>query len=982
MLNDLFTDLRRSLRGEVRFDKLTRQLYSTDASMYQIEPLGVVHPADEEDLHAVIELAGKHAMPVLPRGGGTSLAGQCVGRAVMMDLATHMNRVLDLNVEQGWVRVQPGVVQDQLNAFLAPYGYGFGPDTSTSNRATLGGMTGNNSCGARSILYGKTVDHVLEADAILSDGTRVTFGALDPAALEVKLRAESLEGHIYREVLRIAEDNRAEVEARFPKILRRVSGYNLDELLRRDRPVNLAKLLVGSEGTLAVWSALKLNIVPLPTMKALLVAQFEDMIQAVEADALILEHKPSAMELVDDTIIKEAMASPAFAGKTGFLQGVPGAIVIVEFYGETRAELEDKLDKLEADLKRNRMGYAHVRALEPAQQAPVWNLRKGGLGLLMGHRIDAKPLPFVEDTAVDPLRLADYLKAFDKVVKKHGVRAGYYGHSSVGCLHVRPFLDLKKSGEKERLMAIFNEVADLVEQFGGTIAGEHGDGLARSWLIERLFGRKLAQAFRDVKSAFDPTGLMNPGKIVDAQPPLENLRWGKPIVKTLDTFLDFGKEGGFTFAVEMCNGNGQCRKLDAGTMCPSYQVTRRDRDATRGRANAFRALLQGDLPFSELGGPEMRETMELCLECKACKTECPSQVDMAKMKYEWLYHFQRINGVPLRSRLFAAIEPMSRVGSALAPFSNWIAASAPNRWLLARLGLAPQRRLPPFRRGRFSHWFARHERANGRAATRGSGGANGGANGAEPADNDRPAVVLFQDTFMEYNVPDLGRDAVEVLERAGCRVIVPPRRCCGRPMISKGLLEQARENAEFNVRALAPYAAQGLPIVGVEPSCILTLREDYPSLLPGAATERVAAAAQTIDEFLFKLTQEGRLPYPAAQGSGEAVPAREYLLHGHCHQKALVGTAPTLGVLQGIPGATVREIPSGCCGMAGSFGYEKEHYELSIAIGEQRLFPAVRRAAPETVIVADGISCRQQIAHGTQRQARHLVEVVAEALRG
>ncbi|HKI98767.1 MAG TPA: FAD-linked oxidase C-terminal domain-containing protein [bacterium] len=968
MLNDLYSDLLHNLRGEVRFDKLSRQLYSTDASMYQIEPLGVVHPADADDLHAVVEVAGKHAMPVLPRGGGTSLAGQCVGRAVMMDLATHMNKVLELNTEEGWVRVQPGVVQDQLNSYLAPHGFGFGPDTSTSNRATIGGMTGNNSCGARSILYGKTVDHVIEADVILSDGSRVTFGALDPSALEAKLRAETLEGHIYREVLRIAEDNRDEVGRRFPKILRRVSGYNLDEVLKRDVPLNFAKLLVGSEGTLAVWNALKVRIVPLPRMKALLVAQFEDMIRAVEADTLILEHKPSAMELVDDTIIKEAIGSPVFAGKTGFLEGQPGAIVIVEFYGETRAELEDKLDKLEADLKRNHMGYAHVRALEPELQAQVWNLRKGGLGLLMGHRIDAKPLPFVEDTAVDPSRLADYLKAFDKIVKKHGTHAGYYGHSSVGCLHIRPFIDLKKAGEKDRLMAIFSEVADLVEQYGGSVSGEHGDGLARSWLLERLFGSQLTQAFRDVKAAFDPTNLMNPGKIVDAQPPMENLRWGKPIVNRLDTVLDFSKEGGFSFAVEMCNGNGQCRKLDVGTMCPSYQATLQDRHSTRGRSNALRGLLQGDLPLTELASPEMYESMDLCLECKACKTECPSQVDMAKMKYEFLYHYQQVNGVPLRSRLFSNIELLSRAGSALAPISNWIAASAANRWLLSQLGLAPQRKLPPFRRRRFSHWYRRHLRGNGRNGTAAAPSGNGMA---------RPTVVLFQDTFMEYNVPSLGKDAVEVLERAGYQVIVPARKCCGRPTISKGLLPQAREMAAFNVRALTPYAEQGIPIVGVEPSCILTLREDYPSLLPGAATERVAAQVQTIDEFLFQLTKEGRLPYPA---NGEA--KRDYLLHGHCHQKSLVGTGPTLGVLRAIPGATVREIPSGCCGMAGSFGYEKEHYEISMAIGGQRLFPAVQRAAPETVIVADGISCRQQIAHGTQRAARHLVEVVAEALRG
>jgi FAD/FMN-containing dehydrogenase/Fe-S oxidoreductase len=968
MNNDLVADLRKRLAGEVRFDRTTRQLYSTDASMYQIEPLGVVFPRHADDLQATVEAARKHLVPVLPRGGGTSLAGQCVGRAVMMDLAPHLNKVLELNTEEGWVRVQPGLVQDELNAHLAPHGYLFGPDTSTSNRATLGGMTGNNSCGSRSIIYGKTLDHVLEMEAILSDGSRVTFGPLENSALEAKLRGEGLEGHIYREVLRLAEENREEVAARYPKILRRVSGYNLDEMLKPG-PKNLARLMVGSEGTLAVWSALKLRIMPQPKAKALLVVHFEDMIKAVETDNLILSHNPSAMELVDATIISEAVASPAFAGKTGFLVGQPGAIIIVEFYGESAAELADKLDRLEADLQRNGMGYAHVRALRSAEQALVWNLRKGGLGLLMGHRIEAKPLPFVEDTAVDPAHLAEYLKRFDEIVRSHGTTAGYYGHASVGCLHVRPFIDLKQPGGKEMLMGIFNEVADLVQQFGGTIAGEHGDGLARSWLIERLFGPRIYQAFKDLKTAFDPNGTFNPGKIVDAQPPLENLRWGKPEVHRLPTVLDFSRDGGFAFAVEMCNGNGQCRKLDAGTMCPSFQATRQDRHSTRGRANALRGFLQGDLAPDAFTSPEMYEVMELCLECKACKTECPSHVDMAKMKYEFLHHYQQAHGVPLRNRLFGGIARLSRLGSALAPVSNRIAASRPQRWLLSRIGVAPQRTLPPFERRRFSRWF--------RARAAATPGQAGGAGAGVTMDSAAPEVVLFNDTFTEHNVPGLGRDAVAVLERAGYRVIVPPTRCCARPLISKGLLDPARVNAAYNVSLLKPYAERGVPIVGVEPSCILTLREDYRDLVPGADADHVAAQARTIDELLAELAQAGRLPFPERPADG----GRDYLLHGHCHQKALVGTAPTLAVLRAIPGARVQEIPSGCCGMAGSFGYEKEHYALSLAIGEQRLFPAVRSAPEGAVIVADGISCRQQILHGTERPARHLVEVVAEALR-
>jgi FAD/FMN-containing dehydrogenase/Fe-S oxidoreductase len=961
-MNDLQAELEKRMAGAVRFDAVTRHLYSTDASMYQIEPLGVAFPKHEEDLLAAIEVAVKHGVPVLPRGGGTALAGQSVGRALILDLSTHMNRVLEVNLEEQWALVQPGVVQDQLNRHLAPLGWAFGPDTSTSNRATIGGMTGNNSCGSRSIVYGKTIDHVIAIDAVLSDGSAVTFGPLDEAGLAAKCKGDGLEGRIYRDVLRIADANRTEVLERYPKIMRRVSGYNLDELLKDGTP-NLAKLLVGSEGTLAAFRKMRVKIVPLPKAKAVLVAQFEDMIQAVESDGLILSHGPSAMELVDRTIIEQALGSPMFKGKTDWLAGVPGAIVVVEFYGENRAELSSKLDKLEADLKRNRMGYAHVQALDAERQAQIWNVRKGGLGLLAGTRSEAKPLPFVEDTAVDPLKLPGYLKAFEAIVKKHGTTAGYYGHASVGCLHIRPFIDLKRPGEKDKLMAIFNDVADLVREYGGTISGEHGDGLARSWLIEKLFGAKLYNAFREVKAAFDPHGRMNPGKIVDAQGPLENLRYGVPTLpKPLELQLDFGRDGGFNFAIEMCNGNGQCRKLDVGTMCPSYQVTQSDIHSTRGRANALRAFIQGRLTPQELVGPELREVMELCLECKACKTECPSKVDMAKLKYEWLYHEQKANGVSLRARLFAGIETINRVGSALAPLSNWLLALPGAGWVSAALGIAPRRSLPPFALERFSAWFARSPAGN-RAA------------------DDRPLVVLFHDTFLEYNTPALGRDAVEILERAGYRVVLVDKKCCGRPSISKGLLDQARVNAAHNIARLKPYAEAGVPIVGVEPSCILTLRDDYRDLLPGPDADRVAQHCLTIDEFLARLTREGKLAYPAA-GGGSTLAAREFQVHGHCHQKALVGTAPTLEVLRAIPGARVSEIDAGCCGMAGSFGYEKEHYATSLAIGELRLFPAVRKAPTEAVIVADGMSCRQQIQHGAGRGARHLVEVVAQALRG
>ena len=956
MFHDLQSELQRAVSCDVRFDAVTRQLYSTDASMYQVQPLGVVLPRHDEDLQAVMECAHRHVTPVLPRGGGTSLAGQTVGEALVLDMSKHMHRILDVNTEEAWVRVQPGVVQEQLNRYLAPMGYAFGPDTATSNRATIGGMSGNNSAGAHSVIYGKTVDHVIEIEALLSDGSSATFGPLDTAGLEAKLRSEGLQGHIYREVLRIAREQREEIVARYPKLMRRVSGYNLDELLKGPLP-NLASLLVGSEGTLALAKALKLRIVPLPKAKALLVIHFEDMIQAVEADALILEHKPSAAELVDRRILHEAMGSPVFKGKTGFIEGDPGAIVIVEFFGESAAELRPRLQRLEDDLRHQHMGYAYVRATEPALQTQVWNLRKGGLGLLMGTRTSAKPLAFVEDTAVDPARLPGFLAAFKEIVERHGTDAGYYGHSSVGCLHIRPFIDLKNAGDVDKMMSIFNEIVELVQEYGGALSGEHGDGLARSWLNERLFGSKLYGAFQEVKTAFDPAGIMNPGKIVNAPPPTENLRYGPDYAsRPLETVLDFSREGGFGFAVEMCNGNGQCRKLDAGTMCPSFQVTRDDRHSPRGRANALRAYIAGQVDLAGLTSAEMYRVMDLCLACKACRTECPSNVDVAKMKYEFLHHYHQAHGVPLRTRLFAGLDGMNRTGTALAPLSNWLMHLPGRRLAQSLLGIAPGRTLPRFARKRFSRWFSKRTAPAGQAGAR--------------------EVILFHDTFMEYNHPELGRAAVAVLEAAGYRVRLVPRKCCGRPMISKGLLGAARENARHNVALLAPDAARGVPIVGVEPSCILTLREDYPELLPGAETAQVAAQAVTIDEFLQRAIAEGRLSFPAAVGATK----RHVLLHGHCHQKALVGTAPTLAVLRSLPGVTAEEIDAGCCGMAGSFGYEKEHYTISLDIGEQRLFPAVRAAGATDLIVADGISCRQQIAHGTHRRARHLVELVAEAL--
>ncbi|MGE3539693.1 MAG: FAD-binding and (Fe-S)-binding domain-containing protein [Candidatus Tectimicrobiota bacterium] len=953
-MDGLLQDLQKRIAGEVRFDTFSRMLYSTDASIYQIEPLGVVIPRHADDVIATVDIARQHGVPVLPRGGGTGLVGQTIGKAIIIDMSNYMHQITELNTEEQWAWVQPGVVQDQLNAYLRPHGFLFGPDTSTSSRATIGGMIGNNSAGARSILYGKTIDHVLEVQVVLSDGSTATFKPVDKSGLEHKMRGETLEARIYREVRRLAQDNREAVLERYPKILRRVSGYNLDEFIG-DGPFNVAKMLVGSEGTLAVVTAAKMRIMPSPKATSVLAVHFDDMIAAVEATNAILPFGPSAIEMIDRQIVDAARASHEFAGSMPFVQGRPDALLAVEFYGDSAAEAADKVQKLEAQLRKEKWGYAYTQALTAADQGNVWKVRKAGLGLLMSRRDDLKPIAFIEDTAVDPAKLPDFLRRFRHIIESHDTTAGYYGHASVGCLHIRPGINLKQKSEVDKMFTMMQEISDLVLEYGGCMSGEHGDGLARSWLNEKHFGPVLYQAFKDVKRAFDPENRMNPGKVVDGPSPLENLRHG-PTFQAVDikTNLDFSRDGGLLTAIDMCNGNGECRKLTGATMCPSYMATRDEKHSTRGRANALRAIISGRLPREEYTGQGLYDVLDLCLECKACKTECPSNVDMAKLKYEFLSHYYARHGTPLRARLFAHIATVNRLGQMLAPLANWVSQSAAGKWLQSALGIAPQRTLPPFALETFSTWFFRRQRPAQKAA--------------------RGQVVLFHDTFMEYNYPEVGRAATQLLEAAGFEVLLVERKCCGRPAISKGQIQQSRAYAEYNVHALLPYARRGMAIVGVEPSCILTLREDYLDLVPGPEAQLVAQQSLTIDEFLHQLQQRGELDLEFSE-----VP-KQLLVHGHCHQKALVGTSPTLALLRLPKGFTVQEIPSGCCGMAGSFGYEAEHYDVSLQIGQQRLFPAVQGADSTVEIVADGISCRQQILHATGRQARHLVEVLWEAV--
>jgi FAD/FMN-containing dehydrogenase/Fe-S oxidoreductase len=951
-MNDLEQELRRVVEGDVRFDTYSRLLYSTDASMYQVEPIGVVIPRHADDVQAALKVANRWNVPVLPRGGGTSLTGQTVNHAVVLDYSAHLNQLLEVNQEELWARVQPGLVQEELNQHLRPMGLLFGPDTSTANRATLGGMIGNNSGGSHSIAYGLTIEHVIELTTLLADGSRAVFGEITPQVFAEKMKLPGLEGEIYRQVAQIKNIYREEIVARYPKYWRRVCGYNLDELVE-DQPLNLARLIVGSEGTLLNVIEAKVRVVERPKKTALVILHYKDMQEALESSQVILETGPYSLELTDKMILDLARANLELSKRMSFIQGDPAVILGVEYAGESDVEVRSKVEALEALRARHRFGYAAHIAYDADEQKAIWKLRKAGLGLLMGIKGDAKPIAFVEDTAVDPKHLPVFVPRFREIMAKHGTDGAYYGHCSVGCLHIRPIINLKTQRSLEQVKAIADDITDLVMEFGGAISSEHGDGRARSPFLERVYGPTILQAFRELKCAFDPKNLMNPGNIVNSPPLTENLRYG-PEYKTWEpvTLLDFSKQGGFAASVEMCNGVGVCRKTMEGTMCPSYMATKDEQHSTRGRANALRAVLSGRVPADDFTSRRLYEVMDLCLECKACKAECPANVDMAKLKYEFLHHYYQTNGLPLRNRIFGRIADLSKLGSRFAPISNLIASSRLNRWLMDRfLSIDSRRPLPKFASETFTDWFRARKQTT--QATRGS-------------------VVLFNDTFITYNAPEIGRAAVELLEAAGYRVELVNKKCCGRPLISKGMLAEAKEHAAWNVAQLYPLVERGAAIVGLEPSCLLTLRDESVELLRNDDAKKVAQSSFLLEEFLLKERANGlSLNFQAGP--------RRALLHGHCHQKAMVGTAPTVAALQWA-NFEVIEADSGCCGMAGSFGFEKEHYDISVTLGKRLLAPAVAAQPLDTEIVAPGVSCRQQIEHLSGRRARHPAEVLREAL--
>ena len=942
-------DLERVIDGEVRFDKVSRALYSTDASVYQIEPLGVVFPRSAEAVVRAVEIAARHGVPITPRGGGTSQAGQSIGAGIVLDTSKYLTRVLEINPDERWARVEPGVVLDELNATLRQHNLRFAPDVSSASRATVGGMMANNSSGARSVLYGKTIDHVIEQRVVLSDARLAHFRALGREQANEAASGDTIEARAYRAVPELGARHAGEISRRFPKVLRRVGGYNLDAFVDPATPVDLTRIMIGSEGTLGFIVDARIRLVPLPKQKAVLTIEFDQLLDALGATPAILKHGPSAVEVMDDFILSHAKGHAVLdAQRRAMISADGSSLLCVEFYGDTVAELAERMAAVERDLASARPRQMR-QVSDPLKQQAIWSFREAALGLSTAVSTDEKAISFVEDTAVAPEKLRDYIERFIALVKRHRTTAGVYAHASVGCLHVRPVVNLKTAEGVAKFEAIANEVADLVLEFGGALSGEHGDGLVRGAFNEKMFGSELYQAFRAVKKTFDPNGIFNPGRIVDTPPITSHLRYGAGYQTASPvTFFDFSEHSGFGQAVEMCSGVGLCRKKREGTMCPSYMVTRDEAHSTRGRANTLRLAMAGQLGDAKLSDQGVHEVLDLCLECRACKSECPVGVDMARYKSEFLAGYWERHGVSLAAHAFGGARVAAVWGSRFAPVSNAIANTSPARWAAEKLtGMDRRRTLP--------QWTRRTLRKQIRA--QGSGIGDQGAR-----------ALLFADTFTDHADPEIGLAAIEVMNAAGIPTQIAPNVCCGRPLISQGRLQEARRLAAANTNALFDAAERGQAIVFVEPSCLSAVREDAPDLLRGELQARariVAKQAMLFEAFLESECASGRAALSLNAGPNEI------LLHPHCHQRSMGLAGPARALLSRIPSAQVVDLDAGCCGMAGSFGYTRDHYDVSRAIGERKLLPAARGMKDGAVLVAAGTSCRHQVADFAGVTAMH-----------
>ena len=962
----LVEQLMAHIQGDVLASDLDRAIYSTDASMYRVLPRCVVAPRDTADIVQTLQLVHAHHSSIIPRGGGTSLSGQSVGTGVVLDLSKYMNRVLELNATKRWVWVEAGAIQAHVNNMASQHGLKIGPDPSSTRMASVGGMIGNNSTGAHSILYGMIADHVKAVEVVLWDGSVVMFDPKTPDELEQITQHDTLEARLYREIPSLVRTYAEDIRTRYPKVWRNVAGYNLDRVLKlmeRGESFTLAPLIVGSEGTLGVVTRVKLNLVDIPKHTHLSVVHFNSLRESMEAVPTILEHQPAAVELIDRYFNQLAATSTEWGALLPhYFRNDPAAVLVVEFYGNSMTELSERAQQLQAHLAQKGYRGEVVQLAQPHEINTLWNIRKAGLGLMMSKRGDAKPQSFIDDATVPIEHLPAFAEEVERICNELGTPAAIIGHASAGCIHVNPTLSTKDPASTEKIRQLSEAILTLAIKYEGSTTGEHGEGIARSFFNEQLYGTRLHTAFRQVKGLFDPHNLLNPGKIIDAPTP-----WDPQVIRMSPhyhtqhaptfTWLDFSQDGGFSGAVEMCNGQGFCRKTDGGIMCPSYIATRDEKHSTRGRANALRSAMSGALGEEGMTSDALYEALDLCLECKACQRECPSIVDMAKMKSEFLAHYQAAKGVPLRSRVFGNIRLINQLGSlpVVRSLVNWSFTDRTLRaWMELGLGIAQARSLPLLARQPFGDWFKQH---------------------AQPTAPTANKVILWDDTFMTYNEPQVGIAAVRLLEALDYTVeVLSNHACCGRPMISKGLLEQAKHAAEHNLARLRPALQAHTPIIGLEPSCVSAFRDEYPDLLRTDEARQLGQQVLFFEEFFVQALAKHPLRF--------ATPTqpREIHVHGHCHQRTLIGAETMVAMLRHLPNTTVKLIDSGCCGMAGSFGYEAEHHELSLKIGEDRLFPAIRATHADALISAPGTSCRHQIYDATGRVAVHPLVLMADAL--
>jgi FAD/FMN-containing dehydrogenase/Fe-S oxidoreductase len=956
-------------KGEIHASHARRLMYATDASAYRELPEAVVLPKDRDDIVSLVKTAARHGIGLIPRTAGTSLAGQVVGNGVVADVSKYLTGILELNKEAHWVRVQPGVVLDELNKMLAPHGLFFGPETSTSNRCMIGGMVGNNSCGAHSLLYGSTRDHTLEIHAVLSDGSEAIFGELTKEEFAEKLNLPNKEGEIYRHIYKVLNDpvNRNEITAGYPDpaIKRRNTGYALDLLLDTDpfagnNKFNFCRLLAGSEGTLVFFTEIKLNLVPLPPKEVMLLCvHTKTLKEAFTANLVALKHGPASVELMDDIILELTKGNIEQNKNRFFIEGQPAAILIVEFTGDTREELDLAADACVKEMQENAMGY-HYPRVYGSDCKKVWNLRKAGLGVLSNMPGDAKPVSVTEDTAVKPSDLPAYMEEFSGMLKRYNLSCVYYAHIATGELHLKPVLNLKDPAHVELFHTVALETARLIKKYRGSLSGEHGDGRLRGEFIPLMLGEHCYRLLKELKQVWDPHGIFNPGKITDTQAMNTSLRF-KPgaDIPEPDTIFDFSKDGGILHSVEKCNGSADCRKTEiiGGTMCPSYQASRNENQTTRARANILREFLTHSNKQNRFDHKEIYEVMDLCLSCKACKSECPSSVDVAKLKAEFLQHYYDENGIPLRTRAIAYITSINKMGMAFPALTNFFLKNGFTSGIAKRiLKFAPKRSIPRLHKQSLQKYY---RKLNQQSENNGT-------------------VYLYADEFTSYNDTDIGIKAIQLLNKLGYQVIIPTHKPSGRTFISKGLIRTARKLADYNVEALSALISKETPLIGIEPSAILTFRDEYPELSSVPLREKAKELAKNslmFDEFIVQEYEKGNIKQE--QFSNES---KEIKLHGHCQQKAVASTQSTLKMLSIPKNYKVSEIPSGCCGMAGSFGYEKEHYDLSMKIGELVLFPEVRNLSPDTLIAATGTSCRCQIEDGTGKKAMHPLEILYSAI--